>query len=169
MTIPEYKTTTIEKQRFILSHYGLGKSCWDWLILIVSFYVAIVVPYNATFKEKALRLPNALIALDDNEYGASNGSQSPSSTIESSPSTHFDASNLSPSSETGPERRDQHSSSLSNQSGGQFMHASSGSAYYEDNECEIDSIDIFVEIVFIIGKHPSLFINLIQDQPLLFN
>lgn len=52
MNLPEYKTTTIEKQRLILSHYGVGKSCWDWLILIVSFYVAIVVPYNATFKEK---------------------------------------------------------------------------------------------------------------------
>lgn len=52
MNIPEYKTTTIEKQRFILSHYGVGKSCWDWLILVVSFYVAIVVPYNATFKDK---------------------------------------------------------------------------------------------------------------------
>lgn len=52
MNIPEYKTTTIEKQRFILSHYGVGKSCWDWLILIVTFYVAIVVPYNATFKDK---------------------------------------------------------------------------------------------------------------------
>lgn len=52
MNIPEYKTTTIEKQRFILSHYGLGKSCWDWLILAVTFYVAIVVPYNAAFKDK---------------------------------------------------------------------------------------------------------------------
>lgn len=50
MNIPEYKTTTIEKQRFILSHYGVGRSCWDWLILAVTFYVAIVVPYNATFK-----------------------------------------------------------------------------------------------------------------------
>lgn len=52
MNIPEYKTTTIEKQRFILSHYGLGKTCWDWLILVVSFYVAIVVPYNATFTDR---------------------------------------------------------------------------------------------------------------------
>lgn len=52
MNIPEYKTTTIEKQKFILLHYGLGKSCWDWLILVVTFYVAIVVPYNATFKAK---------------------------------------------------------------------------------------------------------------------
>lgn len=52
MTIPEYKTTTIEKQRFVVSHYGLARSVWDWLILIVSFYVAIVVPYNATFGEQ---------------------------------------------------------------------------------------------------------------------
>lgn len=52
MNIPEYKTTTIEKQKFILSHYGIGKTCWDWLILVVSFYVAIVVPYNATFNDK---------------------------------------------------------------------------------------------------------------------
>lgn len=50
MNIPEYKTTTIEKQRFILFHYGLIKTVWDWIILIVTFYVAIVVPYNATFK-----------------------------------------------------------------------------------------------------------------------
>lgn len=52
MNIPEYKTTTIEKQRFILLHYGLLKTIWDWIILIVTFYVAIVVPYNATFKPK---------------------------------------------------------------------------------------------------------------------
>lgn len=52
MTIPEYKTTGVTKEKFILSHYGLAKSCWDWLILIVTFYVAIVVPYNAAFKDK---------------------------------------------------------------------------------------------------------------------
>lgn len=96
MTIPEYKTTTIEKQRFILSHYGVGKSCWDWLILVVSFYVAIVVPYNATFKEK-YRFPGA--TLDELPLNASV--------------------------------------------------APAGSA---DRECEIDSIDIFVEVVFLIGK-----------------
>lgn len=80
MNIPEYKTTTIEKQKFILSHYGVGKSCWDWLILVVSFYVAIVVPYNATFKDKK----------------------------------------------------------------------------QETGECHIDSIDILVEVVFVIGEPPSL-------------
>lgn len=47
--LPEYKTTTAAKSRFILSHYGMFKSCWDWLILMATFYVAVVVPYNASF------------------------------------------------------------------------------------------------------------------------
>ncbi|XP_024874405.1 potassium voltage-gated channel subfamily H member 8 isoform X3 [Temnothorax curvispinosus] len=47
--LPEYKTTTVKKSQFILSHYGGFKSCWDWLILIATFYVAIIVPYNASF------------------------------------------------------------------------------------------------------------------------
>lgn len=32
-----------------MSHYGAFKSCWDWLILLATFYVAIVVPFNASF------------------------------------------------------------------------------------------------------------------------
>ncbi|GLV32591.1 Eag-like K[+] channel [Carabus blaptoides fortunei] len=47
--LPEYKTSALKKSRFILSHYGMFKTCWDWLILIATFYVAIVVPYNASF------------------------------------------------------------------------------------------------------------------------
>ncbi|KAK0093508.1 hypothetical protein PV326_013384 [Microctonus aethiopoides] len=47
--LPEYKTSAAEKSHFILSHYGGFKSCWDWLILIATFYVAIIVPYNASF------------------------------------------------------------------------------------------------------------------------
>uniref|UniRef100_A0A1B6DT39 Potassium voltage-gated channel subfamily H member 8 n=1 Tax=Clastoptera arizonana TaxID=38151 RepID=A0A1B6DT39_9HEMI len=47
--LPEYKTSSIKKSRFVLSHYGVFKTCWDWLILIATFYVAIVVPYNASF------------------------------------------------------------------------------------------------------------------------
>ncbi|XP_043597780.1 potassium voltage-gated channel subfamily H member 8 isoform X1 [Bombus pyrosoma] len=47
--LPEYKTTGIKKSQFILSHYGGFKSCWDWLILLATFYVAIVVPFNASF------------------------------------------------------------------------------------------------------------------------
>ncbi|XP_034945688.1 potassium voltage-gated channel subfamily H member 8 [Chelonus insularis] len=47
--LPEYKTTTAEKSTFTLSHYGGFKSCWDWLTLVATFYVAIIVPYNASF------------------------------------------------------------------------------------------------------------------------
>ncbi|XP_031832379.2 eag-like K[+] channel isoform X3 [Nomia melanderi] len=47
--LPEYKTTVIKKSQFILSHYCGFKSCWDWLILLATFYVAIVVPFNASF------------------------------------------------------------------------------------------------------------------------
>uniref|UniRef100_T1KB19 PAC domain-containing protein n=1 Tax=Tetranychus urticae TaxID=32264 RepID=T1KB19_TETUR len=50
-SLPEYKAATIKKPRFILSHYGAFKTCWDWLILIATFYVAIVVPYSASFRE----------------------------------------------------------------------------------------------------------------------
>ncbi|XP_066586736.1 potassium voltage-gated channel subfamily H member 8 isoform X2 [Prorops nasuta] len=47
--LPEYKTSAVKKSQFILSHYGGFKSCWDWLILLATFYVAIIVPYNASF------------------------------------------------------------------------------------------------------------------------
>lgn len=47
--LPEYKTSVMQKSKFILSHYGMFKTCWDWLILMATFYVAVVVPYNASF------------------------------------------------------------------------------------------------------------------------
>jgi potassium voltage-gated channel Eag-related subfamily H member 8 len=47
--LPEYKTQSLKKSRFILSHYGAFKGFWDWLILLSTFYVAFVVPYNAAF------------------------------------------------------------------------------------------------------------------------
>ncbi|XP_013182489.1 PREDICTED: potassium voltage-gated channel subfamily H member 8-like isoform X6 [Papilio xuthus] len=50
--LPEYKTSAIKKSRFIISHYGVFKTFWDWLILIATFYVAVVVPYNASFVDE---------------------------------------------------------------------------------------------------------------------
>nr|XP_029728810.1 potassium voltage-gated channel subfamily H member 8 isoform X6 [Aedes albopictus] len=47
--LPEYKTQALKKSRFILSHYGMFRGCWDWLILVATFYVAVAVPYNAAF------------------------------------------------------------------------------------------------------------------------
>ncbi|KAG6450091.1 hypothetical protein O3G_MSEX006360 [Manduca sexta] len=50
--LPEYKTSAVKKSRFIISHYGIFKTFWDWLILIATFYVAVVVPYNASFVDE---------------------------------------------------------------------------------------------------------------------
>lgn len=49
--LPEYKAASLKKPRFILSHYGAFKTCFDWLILIATFYVAIVVPFGASFRD----------------------------------------------------------------------------------------------------------------------
>ncbi|XP_034653501.1 potassium voltage-gated channel subfamily H member 8 isoform X3 [Drosophila subobscura] len=46
---PEYKTQSIKKSRLILPHYGVFKGFWDWVILLATFYVALMVPYNAAF------------------------------------------------------------------------------------------------------------------------
>ncbi|XP_030385203.1 potassium voltage-gated channel subfamily H member 8 isoform X2 [Scaptodrosophila lebanonensis] len=46
---PEYKTQSIKKSRLILPHYGVFKGIWDWIILVATFYVALMVPYNAAF------------------------------------------------------------------------------------------------------------------------
>ncbi|XP_022254138.1 potassium voltage-gated channel subfamily H member 8-like [Limulus polyphemus] len=50
-SLPEYKTAAIKKSKFIVSHYGIFKTCWDWLVLVATFYVAIVVPYSAAFRD----------------------------------------------------------------------------------------------------------------------
>ncbi|KAI1291721.1 Potassium voltage-gated channel subfamily H member 8 [Halotydeus destructor] len=62
--LPEYKAATIKKPRFILSHYGAFKSFWDWLILIATFYVAIVVPYSASFRDTMNQEPIRTIYTD---------------------------------------------------------------------------------------------------------
>lgn len=47
--MPEYKVQEVKKSKFILVHYGIFKIGWDWLILLCTFYTAILVPYNAAF------------------------------------------------------------------------------------------------------------------------
>ncbi|KAI0239899.1 Potassium voltage-gated channel subfamily H member 8 [Lamellibrachia satsuma] len=48
-TLPEYKVQEMKRSKFILLHYGIFKIGWDWLILLCTFYIAIIVPYNAAF------------------------------------------------------------------------------------------------------------------------
>ncbi|CAH8561264.1 unnamed protein product [Heterobilharzia americana] len=49
--IPEYKVQDVQASRFILLHYSLFKIIWDWMILLCTFYIAIMVPYNAAFSQ----------------------------------------------------------------------------------------------------------------------
>ncbi|XP_076265799.1 eag-like K[+] channel isoform X3 [Rhynchophorus ferrugineus] len=59
--LPEYKTSAVKKSRFIISHYGIFKNAWDWLILIATFYVAVVVPYNASFLRPESERPSVIM------------------------------------------------------------------------------------------------------------
>ncbi|XP_071451245.1 voltage-gated delayed rectifier potassium channel KCNH8 [Hetaerina americana] len=48
--LPEYKAAAAgEKSRLVLRHYGTFKAVWDWLMLLATTYVAVAVPYNASF------------------------------------------------------------------------------------------------------------------------
>ncbi|KAL5005757.1 hypothetical protein ScPMuIL_016915 [Solemya velum] len=47
--MPEYKVQEVTKSPFIIVHYGIFKIGWDWLILLCTFYTAIMVPFNAAF------------------------------------------------------------------------------------------------------------------------
>ena len=50
--MPEYKVQEAKKSRYIIVHYGIFKIGWDWLILLCTFYIAIMVPFNATFERE---------------------------------------------------------------------------------------------------------------------
>uniref|UniRef100_A0AAV2MFG5 Uncharacterized protein n=1 Tax=Knipowitschia caucasica TaxID=637954 RepID=A0AAV2MFG5_KNICA len=50
--LPQYKQETPKTPPHIILHYCLFKTTWDWLILILTFYTAIMVPYNVSFKTK---------------------------------------------------------------------------------------------------------------------
>ncbi|XP_059470606.1 potassium voltage-gated channel subfamily H member 8 isoform X2 [Neocloeon triangulifer] len=50
--LPEYKSSSVKRSRFIFSHYGLLKGVWDWLVVIATVYVAIAVPFLAAFVQK---------------------------------------------------------------------------------------------------------------------
>ncbi|KAM3187811.1 hypothetical protein ACTXT7_001588, partial [Hymenolepis weldensis] len=48
-SIPEYKVQDLKSSCCILLHYSILKIVWDWLIVLCTFYFAIMVPYNAAF------------------------------------------------------------------------------------------------------------------------
>nr|CDS16629.1 potassium voltage gated channel subfamily H [Echinococcus granulosus] len=64
-SIPEYKVQDLKASRCILLHYSILKIVWDWLIVLCTFYFAVMVPYNAAFQrdsnERTLRTLDMII------------------------------------------------------------------------------------------------------------
>ncbi|KAJ8356431.1 hypothetical protein SKAU_G00192250 [Synaphobranchus kaupii] len=50
--LPQYKQEAPKTPPHIILHYCAFKTTWDWIILILTFYTAIMVPYNVSFKAK---------------------------------------------------------------------------------------------------------------------
>ncbi|KAK9534169.1 hypothetical protein VZT92_009233 [Zoarces viviparus] len=50
--LPQYKQEAPKTPPHIILHYCTFKTTWDWVILILTFYTAIMVPYNVSFKTR---------------------------------------------------------------------------------------------------------------------
>lgn len=48
--LPQYKRESDKKSKFLFLHYSNTKGFWDWWILILTTYIAIMVPYNVAFR-----------------------------------------------------------------------------------------------------------------------
>ncbi|XP_034384303.1 potassium voltage-gated channel subfamily H member 5-like [Cyclopterus lumpus] len=60
--LPQYKQEAPKTPPHIILHYCTFKTTWDWVILVLTFYTAIMVPYNVSFKTKQNNL--AWLVLD---------------------------------------------------------------------------------------------------------
>lgn len=50
--MPQYRQEAPKTPPHILLHYCFFKTIWDWIILVLTFYTAIMVPYNVALKNK---------------------------------------------------------------------------------------------------------------------
>jgi len=50
--LPQYRQEAPSTPPHILLHYCAFKAIWDWIILCLTFYTAIMVPYNVALKNK---------------------------------------------------------------------------------------------------------------------
>jgi hypothetical protein len=51
--IPEYGGDKVQTPRFVIKHFSLWKSCWDWFVLSLIFYTTLAVPYVVSFETTA--------------------------------------------------------------------------------------------------------------------
>ncbi|CAK9297251.1 unnamed protein product [Gordionus sp. m RMFG-2023] len=52
--LPHYRLETPKTPLHIILHYCAFKAFWDWVILVLTFYTAIMVPFNVAFKSKTI-------------------------------------------------------------------------------------------------------------------
>jgi len=52
--MPQYRSAAPTTPKYIVLHYSRFRCVWDWLILILTYYTAVMVPYNAAFEGKTV-------------------------------------------------------------------------------------------------------------------
>ncbi|XP_013414999.1 potassium voltage-gated channel subfamily H member 1 [Lingula anatina] len=52
--LPQYRQEAPKTPPHIILHYCAFKATWDWIILILTFYTAVMVPYNVAFRSKTM-------------------------------------------------------------------------------------------------------------------
>uniref|UniRef100_A0A1I8HWC0 Potassium voltage-gated channel protein eag n=1 Tax=Macrostomum lignano TaxID=282301 RepID=A0A1I8HWC0_9PLAT len=52
--LPQYKQEAPKTPPHIILHYAAFKTTWDWIILILTGYTAVMVPFNVAFKNKTM-------------------------------------------------------------------------------------------------------------------
>ncbi|XP_006814756.1 voltage-gated delayed rectifier potassium channel KCNH1-like [Saccoglossus kowalevskii] len=61
--LPQYKQEAPKTPPHIILHYCSFKSIWDWIILVLTFYTAVAVPFNVAFNTKSME-DYAIIVVD---------------------------------------------------------------------------------------------------------
>jgi potassium voltage-gated channel Eag-related subfamily H protein 5 len=52
--LPQYRQEAPKTPHHIILHYSAFKTIWDWMILVLTFYTSVMVPYNAAFRSKTM-------------------------------------------------------------------------------------------------------------------
>jgi len=50
--LPFYRQEAPKTPQHIILHYSVFRAKWNWLILLLTFYTAVIVPYNVAFHNK---------------------------------------------------------------------------------------------------------------------
>jgi len=59
--LPYYRQEAPKTPQHIILHYSVFKAKWNWLILLLTFYTAVMVPYNVAFHNKTRDSPAILV------------------------------------------------------------------------------------------------------------